>query len=373
MLAANRTDVTREQLISVLCDQRFPSASARVFAYCERQSDWTLQQLAGATGFSYDTVQRQLRELTSLGYVSLVRVRRGFRVQTSVPAGLPLLPVLPPIVPASAAPVVAVPPVPVPVRPSVAEVVAAINATGQSAFLAGALPPHPVAPGHGAVAPAVVPPAASPAPVQPPLGPEFEEAEARAINAQLAVLNGCPLTAGKIPLDVLQLSALRFGARLNMRQAALEFVDWLTGTSRSAVRKRAEIDKAGARFDWKTCYSNHVKGCYEKLTGERQFTRGRRPGPADRAAVAGAASQAAASIPAAAAPETGPDHYTMAELDAAWLGLDQPQRDVLLQVVKDDFLRTWGANSARLAKTNFHELARVEAARTARKRKEGAA
>ena len=358
------------------------ASCVRVFVAVEHLQDQpvSLARLASVSGCGEQRTRKQLAALRRLGFVQVTRLQYGLRVQTSVPAGLPLLPVLPtadlgaaptpghvPALTASARPAV-----PVPVRPSVAEVVAAINATGQSAFLAGALPPHPVAPGNGAVAPAVVPPAASPAPVQPPLGPEFEEAEARAIAAQQTVLNGCPLTAGKIPIDVLQLSALRFGARLNMRQAALEFVDWLTGTSRSAVRKRAEIDKAGARFDWKTCYSNHVKGCYEKLTGERQFTRGRRPGPADRAAVAGAASQAAASVPAAAAPETGPDHYTMAELDAAWLGLDQPQRDVLLQVVKDDFLRTWGANSARLAKTNFHELARVEAARTARKRKEAA-
>jgi len=349
------------------------SSSLRAFVAAEHLDGRpvALHEFAHHAGLSRERAQKQLAALRRLGFVQVTRLQYGLRVQTSVPAGLPVLPVLAPIVPS---PVVAVPPVPVPVRPSVAEVVAAINATGQSAFLAGALPPHPVAPGNGAVAPAVVSPAASPAPVQPPLGPEFEEAEARAIAAQQTVLNGCPLTAGKIPLDVLQLSALRFGARLNMRQAALEFVDWLTGTSRSAVRKRAEIDKAGARFDWKTCYSNHVKGCYEKLTGERQFTRGRRPGPADRAAVAGAASQAAsaASVPAAAAPETGPDHYTPTELDAAWLALDQSQRDVLLQVVKDDFIRTWGANSARLAKTNFHELARVEAARTARKRQEAA-
>jgi hypothetical protein len=327
----------------------------------------TLADLSQITGLTVDRTQRQLATLRRLGFVQVTRLQYGIRVHTSVPVGTPLLPAAP-AAESGPAPALVTPPLaPADDGPAARVAREIARQRGQQVLSAAASPG--LLPDTGAAASPSLSLAAPPIPAppsQPSLSPELAEPEAVHVEAQRRILNECDITKDCVSDKSLRLQAMRYGDKLNIRQVALEFTNWLTGNTKSATRKRREIERLSKDFDWDTCYSNHVKGCVEKVTGERQFVKARRFGP--RADDGPTHNNSAPST----SPEPSADEFSSQEMDAAWLELSPEQRDVLLQFVRDDQARAWGANSPRLAKLNFAKLARIEAARN-RKRNATAA
>jgi hypothetical protein len=341
-----------------------------VFAAVEALQDQphvTLGALASATAQSEQSTQRQLATLRRLGFVQVTRLQYGIRVQTSVPVGTPLLPAAP-AAESGFTPALVTPPLaPADDGPAARVAREIARQRGQQTLSAAASPG--LLPDTGAAASPSLSLAAPPIPAppsQPSLSPELAEPEAADVLAQQIELNKCTFTADKVSEKCFRLNAMRFRDKLKMSYVALEFVGWITGKHASAIAKRRLIEKQKHDFDWDGCYDNHVKLIVEKATGERQFKKDYRGGRYARKA------ESLATTSNVTAADASADEFTQQEIDAAWLELSHEQRDVLLQFVRDDQARAWGANSPRLAKLDFAKLARIEAARN-RKRNATAA
>jgi DNA-binding transcriptional ArsR family regulator len=298
----------KEDILRSLLAPSMP-AQTRVWACVEIAdgADTTMAAIAAALTMSKRTVRMHLAALRDAQLLTISRTGRGIRLQTAAPTFVHL--------------------------PSFTSAATAILADLQQSN-----PPAP------ASRPA--PPVTPPPPSAPPLLPAaaVEPALAAAVATIQLELDRLPALHGRFSYDDLRAIALEFGDQLDLQIEASKFVSWLRSSAPKARKKLKD-----ANTDWPRAFRDHVS--YSPALGG-QKRNARRP----------AARDSAAPATAAAAPPNSAPAYTEAEMDAAWARLSDEQRHALIQCLKDDSLRIYGPDSIILAKTNFTDVARYQAA-----------